>query len=311
MTYTSEPCRGRCGFCPQGHVHNSKQAAQLSRVQWPDFGWDEFFTHLETTQNAPSSPDHPKFGRICFQVLNYAGFFEELVDMIIEIHQRFPKLHISAAVPPIPKDQLATLHEAGLERIGIAVDACTPDLFKKIKGDSIEGPYHWNNHWNTLKAALEIFGKGYATTHFIVGLGESEEELIRAMEQAVKMRILPAIFLFTPVKGTPMEKHPRPDLSVFRRIQLARFFLLKDSENFTRFYFKNGRLHEVKNLTALELTTIIENGFAFKTAGCPDCNRPFYTSRPGEEPDGFPRNLTKVEEKKVFSDLEEMIPTKK
>ncbi|MHA1476014.1 MAG: radical SAM protein, partial [Promethearchaeota archaeon] len=112
------------------------------------------------------------------------------------------------------------LHKAGLERIGIALDACKPSLFAKIKGPDNQGPYSWKNHWNAMDEALSIFGNGKVTTHYIVGLGETEEEMVGSILNTIERKILPGIFLFTPVKGTPMALEKRPPMESFRRIQL-------------------------------------------------------------------------------------------
>jgi biotin synthase len=199
------------------------------------------------------------------------------------------------------------LAKAGLERIGIAIDACTPDLFEIIKGSKVQGPYQWNNHWESLKHALSVFGKGYVTTHYIVGLGETEEEMITQIYRTIQNAILPGLFMFTPVKGTILENRSRPPIVYFRKIQLIRYLLLKDLTNFHRFIFEKGKLMRIKGFSDQELKSIIENGAAFKTSGCPDCNRPYYTSNPGEEPDGFARDLLELEKKKIYEELSELI----
>jgi len=203
---------------------------------------------------------------------------------------------------------MAKLHQLGLERIGIALDACNEELFLKIKGKEVRGPYSWKNHWATLTEALDVFGKGKVTTHLIVGLGETEQELIQAMYEILQKQILPGIFLFTPIKDTPMEHYPRTSIRAFRHVQLTRQLLLANLAHFKRFqYDSDGQLKQIQNLSPQELQQIVEAESAFKTAGCPDCNRPYYTSRPGEEQDGYPRSLTETEKSMIFEELRDLI----
>jgi len=75
MTYTDQQCLGRCSFCPQGTGTTKRSSEQLSRVQWPNFKWDSFISSLKTLQ---TSSNPRKFKRLCLQVLNYGGFYEEV-----------------------------------------------------------------------------------------------------------------------------------------------------------------------------------------------------------------------------------------
>ena len=304
MTYTNSQCIGKCSFCPQASGTNKKYSDNLSRVQWPVFEWENFLIRLKENQKLSNKL---RFKRICIQVLNYHGFFDDVLYIIDEIHKKYPDLNISTAIPPVSTPKMEKLHNVGLERIGIALDACKPSLFAKIKGPDNHGPYSWKNHWKAMTEALTIFGSGKVTTHFIVGLGETEEEMIDSIYNVIERNILPGIFLFTPIKGTPMALEKRPPIESFRRIQLCRFLLLKNQQNLTRFTFKNGVLVQIKDFSDEELRLLIDEELPFLTAGCPDCNRPNYTYRPGEEASGFPRSLTTEEKEMVYNELESLV----
>ena len=301
MTYTKEECMGNCQFCPQG---NHGEEKRLSRIEWPKYIWGEFLTALKENINS-SNP----LKRICIQCLNYNGFYEEILYIVKEIRKISDEIPISSAIVPISKEQMQELKVAGLNRIAFSLDACTPELFYKIKGQGTGSPYHWNVHQQNLSDALEIFGKGYVTTHYIVGLGESQKEMITTLRDTIKKHILPGIFMFTPVRGTLMENRKRPPIEIFRHIQITRYLLLKDTENFNRFVFSEDthKLIRIQDLDEQELQNIISKHIAFKTAGCPDCNRPYYNTRPSEEQDGYPRALTKSEEELIFAELKGLI----
>lgn len=301
MTNSKDKCLGNCAFCPQRRDSDPNEKEMLSRIQWPEFSWQLFQDKLI---NLINSNTIGKFHRICLQTLNYPHFFQDVKRIIGEIHQLVPNIPISAAIPPISENKMTLLKNIGLDTVCFALDACTPELFKQIKGKEINSPYKWDKHLHYLDSALHIFGRNRVTTHLIVGLGETEEEMILQLQNIIQKGILPGIFFFTPIKGTPMAHISRKPIIQFRHIQIARYLLLKNLENYRRFKFNaKGNLIGIVNLTQTELNALIELGEAFKTAGCSGCNRPFYTSRPGEEQDGYPRDLTKEEQERIKQEL--------
>jgi biotin synthase-related radical SAM superfamily protein len=49
-------------------------------------------------------------------------------------------------------------------------------------------------------------------------------------------------------------------------------------------------------------------GEAFRTSGCPDCNRPFYNEHPGGPLYNYPRPLTAEEAARAIQEMEIGIP---
>ena len=99
----------------------------------------------------------------------------------------------------------------------------------------------------------------------------------------------------------------RPPIESFRRIQLCRYMLLKNLQDLSRFTFKEGVLVQINKFSQEELRSLIIEEIPFLTAGCPDCNRPNYTYRPGEEASGFPRSLTFEEKEMVYTELKSLV----
>ena len=115
---------------------------------------------------------------------------------------------------------------AGVDRLGIALDAATEALFNKVKGKDAGGSYSWENQFRQLNQALDVFGEGNVSTHVIVGLGETEKEAVEVIQRCVDMGVLPALFAFTPVRGTALEKKSPPKVESYRRVQLARYLIV-------------------------------------------------------------------------------------
>jgi biotin synthase len=183
------------------------------------------------------------------------------------------------------------MKKAGADRVGIAIDAATPGLFDQLRGKGVNGPHRWDLYWDVLQMAVEVFGPLRAGVHLIVGLGETEREMVEAIQKAQDMGALTHLFSFFPEKGSPMEKHPAPPLDRYRRIQLARWIINEGLGSGNRMQFNgDGSLTDF----GIPVHSIIENGEAFMTSGCPGkdgkvaCNRPYGNERPSGPIRNFP-----------------------
>jgi biotin synthase-related radical SAM superfamily protein len=296
MLYTSKRCLANCAFCPQARESKARPDA-LARILWPEFKL------LEVRDAVKTLPERIQFERICIQAINYPGFFTDLVETVETLKDLGPPLSVS--VPPLKIEQLKTLYEKGVNRIGIPLDAATEPLFYDIKGKGSKGPYNWEKHLGTIKEAQSIFGVKNVSTHLIVGLGETEFEAIKFLADMIDSQVLPALFTFTPVRGTALESRPRPSLKQYRKIQIARYLLLNQLSRLENFTFtEKGELIEF-GVPKEKLAEIMRTGTPFLTTGCPGCNRPFYNERPGEILFNYPRPMDNDEITEVTKILEE------
>ncbi|TFG11569.1 radical SAM protein [Candidatus Thorarchaeota archaeon] len=282
MTHSETGCTANCAFCPQA-IDSDTQPGMLSRIGWPKFDSHTFM------DAANSNLD--KFQRICIQCLNYPEVVHDCLDIISMLEG--PKPPISVCIHPVSKQDMVRLHDAGVERIGIAMDACTPELFEKIKGNQRTPKYSWTAHMKALRNAVDIWGSQSVTTHLIVGLGETEKEASDFLFQAKDMGITVGLFAFTSIQGTALENLPQPDIGKYRRIQILRHLIslgeieqkdISFTEERLNFDIPNGRLVE-----------LISNGSPFRVSGCPGCNRPYYNERPSGPLYNYPRPLDRKE----------------
>jgi len=137
-----------------------------------------------------------------------------------------------------------------------------------------------------------MFGVGKVATHFIVGLGETEEELLRAVQDVKDLGVSPSLFAFTPIRGTQEESRVQPPILQYRKMQLGRELLVNRGKKLTSFTFSPTGVLQSFNLTSNEIRDIFQNGSAFQTRGCPHCNRPYYDSRPGGTIYNYAANLS-------------------
>ncbi len=299
MTYKDGHCTANCGFCPQARESGSS-IELLSRVSWPVFSFKDFLTKLNYM------PPTKRFKRICIQTLNYLQNFQDLIEIVSQIRKRC-NIPISIAIPPMGKDNLERLKLLGVDRVGIALDGATPEIFEQVKGKVVRGPYNWSNHIQNLKEALTIFGEGNVTTHLIVGLGETAIAILKMIKELHDLRIRVSLFAFMPIKGTLLENLSQPNLFNFRKIQLGRYLLVSNNRTLKDFTFNNFGEIVKFNLNEKELWQIISNSDAFLTSGCPGCNRPYYTSKPSGPIYNYPRTLLTHEMDEIFKSLMNII----
>jgi biotin synthase len=287
MTFFQGKCNANCGFCPQARESRSRND-MLSRVSWPVFSTKLVFDEIR------GAFEGAKMKRVCIQALNYPDVFHHLLALLRAIleHAHVP---ISVSCQPLRRESIVALAEAGAERIGIPLDAATEEIFTKIKGAQAGGPYRWENQLRLLREAVDIFGKGKVSTHLIVGLGETQREMVKTIQECVDMNVLPGLFAFTPISGTTLADNAPPTVEAYRQIQLARYLILNRTDRFEEMSFdEKGNLINF-SVDDKMLMKVVDRGEPFVTSGCPGCNRPYYNEKPSGPIYNYPRNLTQNE----------------
>jgi biotin synthase-related radical SAM superfamily protein len=288
MTYREQKCNANCGFCPQAR-ESSSRTDMLSRVSWPTYPTNQVIERIG------AALERRQIERVCIQALNYPEVFSHLVALVAAVFS-FTRIPISVSCQPMNREEMVLLVKAGTQRIGIPLDAATREVFDRVKGFQAGGPYDWEKQMQVLRNAIEVFGKGMVSTHLIVGIGETEKEMVKAVQDCVDMGIAPGLFAFTPVCGTALESNRPPNIGQYRRIQLARYFILHKISRCENMNFDENRLTNF-GVNEQTLSKIIETGEPFLTSGCPGCNRPYYNERPGGTMYNYPAKLT---QKQVF-----------
>jgi len=294
LTYRKGKCQASCAFCPQSRLAHGR-ADMLSRITWPVFPTEEVIRRIK------DAFQQKKIVRTCIQTLNYPSVVHDILALVKRIRE-FSEIPISVSCQPLIPRDMENLSKAGVQRIGIPLDAVTKEIFNRIKGTEIGGPYRWNRHFKALKEAVRIFGEGNVTTHLIAGLGETEEDFIKMIQLCVDFGIYPALFAFTPLPGTVLSDHPPPPVDYYRRLQVAHYLITHRIRRYEDMIFKKGRLVKF-GLSKDDLRKIIRKGDPFMTSGCPGCNRPYYNERPSGPLYNIPRRPTCAE----ISEIEKVL----
>lgn len=287
MTYRRGKCTANCQFCPQARKSRSR-TDMLSRITWPVFATRRVLDEIQ------DAAENDAIRRVCIQALNYHKVFAHL-EALVRMIKKGTNVPISISCQPLVKENLKLLADAGAERIGVPLDAATEELFDKVKGASAGGPYNWRKQFGLLEDAVSIFGKGRVSTHLIVGLGETEHEIVGIIQKCVDMGVLPALFAFTPVSGTGLEKSGQPPISKYRRVQMARSLIVHGATRIGKMNFSEEGQVINFGVGKQTLKEILWSGEPFLTSGCPDCNRPYYNEKPRGPIYNFPRDPSEKE----------------
>ncbi|HDQ06104.1 MAG TPA: radical SAM protein [Candidatus Bathyarchaeota archaeon] len=283
LTCRKEKCSANCGFCPQARDSEGR-ADMLSRVTWPTFRTRQVVDRIERAVRSGA------IKRVCIQTLNYPQVFDEVLLLVGEIKARVA-VPISVSCQPLNPEKMKRLADVGVNRISVALDAATEEIFDSVKGRNMGGPYRWERQREALLAAVRVFGEGSVSTHLIVGLGETEKEMCQTIQWCVDSGVYPGLFAFTPIPGTVLEDNPPPSLSSYRRVQVAHYLLTHRKARFENMPFdSNGCLIDF-GIPKERLRKVIDTGEPFLTSGCPGCNRPYYNERPGCPLYNYPRQL--------------------
>lgn len=269
-------CAARCSYCGLGGGRNGGHEGTFIRVPWPIHQLDDLLGR---------AADGAGFARVCVSMIDHPRALADTCAVVARCRERLP-LPVSALVAPSvlsgPED-LRALRTAGVDRLGIAVDAATEALFERHRGGGVGGPHRWSRYWAEVDEAAEVFGPDNVGIHLVVGLGETEWEMVEIFLMAQDIGVHVHLFSFYPEAGTPLEVHPVPSLGRYRRMQLARFLIAAGSATRRSFeYSTEGRVTDL----GVEPATVPHVERAFMTAGCPGsdgtvaCNRPYGNERP-------------------------------
>ncbi|MDO8624592.1 MAG: radical SAM protein, partial [Candidatus Diapherotrites archaeon] len=245
-------CEYSCGFCAQGKQASSKED-KLSRVTWPEYSTDKVLDTLAEKQG--------EYKRICMQVVNTKNIFKTLPKTVEVLRAKAPNAKLAMTIRTYNIADVDAMFAAGVSEVGLSIDAIDPEQFKKIKGGSFEAHKAF-----VLKAADKYPGK--IATHLIVGMGETEKQVVELMEELHAHKIIIAMFAFTPVKGARMEFSTPPDINSYRRIQVA-LHLIRNNLPHRFGYDEKGQLNAYGHSND-GLMAMLKGSNVFETSGCSD-----------------------------------------
>jgi radical SAM protein (TIGR04043 family) len=118
--------------------------------------------------------------------------------------------------PPDEDVWFARLREAGVDALGMHLEAVTEEVRAKIMPGKAQVPIE--RYYQAFAAAVPIFGRGQVSTYILAGLGDPKEAILATCEKLIAVGVYPFVVPFVPISGSPMESHPPPAASFMHGI---------------------------------------------------------------------------------------------
>ena len=275
LVHYPEGCSANCAYCGLAKKRpGTYREKSFIHVPWPVFPMDEIITAIN------KAPKYVK--RTCISMITNGKCKKATLEMTKRLKSE-TELPISILISPtiLDEDDLVAMKESGADKIGIAIDLATPELFDKYRGKGVSGPHNWEKYWETVETGLKIFEHPNVGAHLMVGMGETEEQMVTLMHRLWRMGVENHLFSFFAEESSRLADRPQPPWTTYLRIQLARYLIEEDLSRHADMVFdKQGKIIEFGPDREM-LDAVIQSGTPFMTTGCsgPDgevaCNRPF------------------------------------
>ncbi|WP_316159603.1 radical SAM protein [Bradyrhizobium sp. SZCCHNRI3042] len=286
LTYP-EGCRANCAYCGLArHREAERNYADRNfiRVDWPAVPYDQVIDIVA------SGGDGGRFHRMCISMITHPRSDQDTRIVLRKWVERIRHVPVSILSNPTTMTRLDVqeLKDLGAEIFTVALDAANPVIFDRTRGRGVQSPHSWNKYWEILLAAAEIFGPERFGAHLIVGMGESDHDVLSQVQRIRDLGGHSHLFAFFPEQGSLMDHLPPAPRPQWRRIQLARYLIDYRSHSLQHMRFdERGQLVDF-GLPQDEVDAIVDAGVAFRTSGCPGkeaadvsaCDRPYGDSPP-------------------------------
>ncbi len=277
-----EGCLSDCGYCGLARTRpGSYEDKSFIRVEWPLVRTDELVDRMAENESTLT--------RLCISMVTHGHAYRDTCDITARIADRVrTPMSILVAPPTLNRQRLENFKAIGVDMIGIGLDAVTEELFRSIRTDVPAGGLKWEKYWEVVNDAREIFGPWKVNVHTLVGLGETDQDLIALFLALRERQIFSYLFCFNPEPDSRMASQPKSPITRWRRVQLARHLIETEGYGLEHFGFDaDGGLARV-GASRFAMEAVVADGTAFVTNGCPGekgqpgCTRPYGSYRPAE-----------------------------
>ncbi|MBS1975880.1 MAG: radical SAM protein [Bacteroidetes bacterium] len=285
-------CLSDCSYCGLARTRpGAYEEKSFIRVEWPLVETDRLIGRMKTHED--------KLTRLCISMVTHGSAYRDTLEITKKLTStlRTP-LSILVAPPTLNTEKLQQFKDNGVDMIGVGLDAITEETFRQHRTNVPNGSLRWDNYWNIINESRRIFGPWKVNIHTVVGLGETDKDLIDMFVYLKEHQILPYLFSFNPEPDSRMAFSEKASITRWRRIQLVKHLIEKyefpaDAVS----YDDQGMIRkmEIRGQSIAKAIEDLDAGIPFMTNGCPSeggeeagCSRPYGSYRPSESFRDFP-----------------------
>ena len=283
-------CRSDCSYCGLARTRpGAYEDKSFIRVEWPLVETDQLVARMVARAS--------RLTRLCISMVTNPHAFDDTCEITRRIRARVATpLSILVAPPTLNRRKLERFAELGVDIIGVGLDAVTEELFRTHRSDVPAGGagLSWAKYWAVVDDARDIFGPWKVNCHTLVGLGETDRDLVQTFVRLRDREIFSYLFCFNPEPDSRLGGRAKTPLVRWRRVQLAKHLVETEGFALEQFAFDaDGLLCHIDGEQSV-VQGAIESGVPFVTNGCPGeqgepgCTRPYGSYRPSEAYRDFP-----------------------
>ena len=303
LVHYPEGCSANCAYCGLAKKRPGTYGEKsFIHVEWPLFSMTEIIDAVN------QAPGYVK--RTCISMITNGKCKAHTLTMTEQL-TRATKLPVSILTSPtiLDDDFLYEAKHCGADKVGVALDLATPGLFDRYRGKGVSGPHRWEKYWQFMKDSLAVFGPHNVGAHLMVGMGETEKDMVTLMDQLWQMGVDNHLFSFFAEEDSSLGNMPQPPWPTYLRIQLARHLIENKLSTSDQMEFNEKGCIVDFGVDPERLEAAIQSGIPFMTTGCLDengevaCNRPFGNCLPDVQQWNYPYRPNREEINLILTNI--------
>lgn len=187
-----------CAFCAigqslaAGRTIAKKTPEQLAEVAEAALRLDGI-RHVTLTTGTPKSPD-----RGAAHLAACARAIKAATGLPIQ----------AQCEPPADLGWLERLRDAGVDSLGMHLEAVTPEARAAMLPGKAEVSVE--AYFAAFAEAARVFGRGQVSTYLIAGLGDPEDAIVEASARLIDLGVYPFVVPLVPIRGTKLADRAPP-----------------------------------------------------------------------------------------------------
>ncbi|MCG6878481.1 MAG: radical SAM protein [Deltaproteobacteria bacterium] len=308
LVHYPEGCSANCAYCGLAKRRpGAYEEKSFIHVDWPLFSIEQV---IDAVNRAPHY-----VRRTCISMITNGKCATHTLSMTEQLTRK-TKLPVSVLTSPtiLNGDFLHEAKGCGADKIGIALDLATPVLFDRYRGKGVSGPHRWERYWQFMEEGLSVFGPHNVGAHLMVGIGETEKDMVDLMDRLWQMGVDSHLFSFFAEEGSGLDTMPQPPWSTYLRVQLARYLIESEISTPSQMTFDETDAIRDFGVEPKTVEAAIRSGIPFMTTGCVDengqvaCNRPFGNCLPDVRQWNYPYEPNQEEIELIQENIFETAP---
>jgi biotin synthase-related radical SAM superfamily protein len=169
-------CIYNCEFCATPNLKDSQKKDKTPTQV------------VQMIMEASKNPDFQSIAITSGIVGSPKDTLDEMVNIVKRIRENLKEIEIGVEPYVMDDEDLERLFAAGAREIKINIETFDKDIFEKICPQ-----LDYDHVLKMLTQAVSLFGRGKVTTNILIGLGESDENVLESIEYFAERGIVPVI----------------------------------------------------------------------------------------------------------------------